>query len=103
MKRTTGSIQYQALKLTKRFPNFTTDDAKVGTYCSCRRFFVEWDKDTNGWEIIGHELTYISGADQSSVGKFTEFNEPPLEGFLNNAPLSFCIIFQLSDVTTVCG
>ena len=58
----------------KGFKFTFTDDAKVGTYLVAEDFFVEWDKDTNGWEIIGHELTYISGADQSSVGKFTEFN-----------------------------
>ena len=66
-----------------------TNDAKVGTYLVAEDFFVEWNKDKNGWEIIGHELTCISGADQSNVGKFTEFNDPiSLEGFdkgLNSA------------------
>ena len=58
-----------------------TDDAKTGTYLVAEDFFVEWNEDTNGWEIIGHEITYISGEDQSNVGKFIEFNEPiPLKG-----------------------
>ena len=58
-----------------------TDDAKIGTYLVAEDFFVEWNEDKNGWEIIGHEITYISGEDQSNVGKFLEFNEPiPLKG-----------------------
>ena len=89
----------------QKFSKFTfTDDAKTGTYLVVEDFFLEWNKNTNGWEIIGHELTYISGADQSNVGKFSEFNEPIfVGGLLNNAPLILCIIFRLSGVTALCG
>jgi hypothetical protein len=52
------------------------DKAKFGTYALANKFYVERDKVSLGWVIVGGELTYIDGADQQNIGKYFGFDIP---------------------------
>jgi hypothetical protein len=52
------------------------DKAKFGTYSQAKKFYVERDKVSLGWVIVGRELTYKSGPDQQNIGKYLSFDIP---------------------------
>jgi hypothetical protein len=58
------------------FTFYFTDDSKCCSYLTDKKFYVERDKGSLGWVIVGSELSYISGPDQQGIGKYISFDIP---------------------------
>ena len=63
-------------KTDKGFTFVLTDQAKLGTYHVSEKFYTEMATSKEMWEIVGSELVYISGADQSEIGKYRRSPQP---------------------------
>ena len=53
-----------------------TDDALLATYLTQSTYYVELDKGSMTWVIVGDELGYNSGRDEENLGKYISYDSP---------------------------
>ena len=53
-----------------------TDDALLATYHTQSTYYVELDKGSMTWVIVGDELGYNSGRKEEHIGKYISYDSP---------------------------
>ena len=94
LSRTKASIEtddwyYSIGNIEQGIVGFTfdfTDDAKFTTYLTIVKFFVEFNKNTATWEIVGEKLIHNSGSAEEMLDKYIKYDEP-FEIELNQAQI----------------